>query len=373
MGWVINDEEAPALIASPGAISEELFVGDGVTYNIEVSNISDVTVNAVITSNTGSSAIETINPTELTIPSAGTDSFDVTINTTGLEKGVYQDTIYIEAIETEDIISVPVTVRVIDGTEAPLISGSPESFNETIERLDVITRELTIQNSADGDLSYSISIDDGSTPDFEARVATTNNLIKSQGFSSKSFSGFSESTNKTALIKNTNNTFNEIITSLYATDFEEFSVGDLHSQLGWLSQYENNWIISDANPADGSLHFRGVSDGLGSTRTGNIIAISPTIAPLDEPFMVLSADVNIQGSGVTWEIIPQAPSEESVMTRLRFNPDRTIDVLSGSDFIPVNATIPEGYFHLEIVVDKDDSTFAIYFDNVLVFSGVRSE
>ncbi len=369
MGWVINDEEAPALIASPGSISEELFVGDGATYNIEVSNISDVTINALITSNTGSSTIEIIDPSELTIPSAGTDSFDVTINTTGLEKGVYRDTIYIEATETEDIITVPVTVQVLDGTEVPLISVSPESFNETIERLEVITRELTIQNSGDADLSYNISIEDGSTPDFETRVATTNNLIKAQGFSSKNFSGFSESTNKTALIKNTNNTFNEIITSLYATDFEEFVPGDINSQLGWLSQYENNWIISDANPADGSLHFRGISDGLGSTRTGNIIAISPTIAPLDEPYMVMSADVNIQGSGVTWEIIPQAPSEESVMTRLRFNPDRTIDVLSGSDFTPVNATIPEGYFHLKIVVDKDDSAFAVYFDNVLVFSG----
>lgn len=369
MGWVINDDEAPALITSPKSISEELFAGDGVTHNIEISNISDVTINALITSNTGSSTIEIINPSELTIPSAGTDSFDVTISTTGLEKGIYRDTIYIEAVETENIISVPVTVRVIDGTEAPLISVSPESFNETIERLDVITRELTIQNSGDGDLTYSISIEDASTPDFEARVATTNNLIKAQGLASKSFSGFSESTNKAALVKSTNNTFNEIITSLYATDFEEFSPGEIDSQLGWVGQYENNWIISDANPADGSLHFRGISDGLGSTRTGNIIAISPTIAPLDEPFMVLSADVNIQGSGVTWEIIPQAPSEESVMTRLRFNPDRTIDVLSGSDFTPVNATIPEGYFHLEIVVDKDDSTFAIYFDNVLVFSG----
>src|SRR5690606_2548692 len=275
MGWVINDEEAPALIASPGAISEELFVGDGVTYNIEVSNISDVTVNAVITSNTGSSAIETINPTELTIPSAGTDSFDVTISTTGLEKGIYRDTIYIEAVETENIISVPVTVRVIDGTEAPLISVSPESFNETIERLDVITRELTIQNSGDGDLTYSISIEDASTPDFEARVATTNNLIKAQGLASKSFSGFSESTNKAVLAKSIINSFNDIIISLSATEFEEFAPGGIGSQLVWVGRYENNWIISDANPAGGSLHFRGISDGLGSTGPGNIIAIAP--------------------------------------------------------------------------------------------------
>src|SRR5690606_28931643 len=79
MGWVINDDEAPALITSPKSISEELFAGDGVTHNIEISNISDVTINALITSNTGSSTIEIINPSELTIPSAGTDSFDVTI------------------------------------------------------------------------------------------------------------------------------------------------------------------------------------------------------------------------------------------------------------------------------------------------------
>src|SRR5690606_40658748 len=42
MGWIMNDEEAPALIASPGSISEELFVGDGTTYNIEVSDRKSV-------------------------------------------------------------------------------------------------------------------------------------------------------------------------------------------------------------------------------------------------------------------------------------------------------------------------------------------
>ncbi|UOB17099.1 Ig-like domain-containing protein [Abyssalbus ytuae] len=369
MGWLINDAEAPPLVASPTSLTEELSVGDSITETITVSNISDASITATISASPGSSTIETISPEQLTIPSAGSDSFNVTLNSAGLTKGIYQDTIFVQPVDTDALLSIPVTVRVIDGTEVPIISVSPEMFNETVEQFQIVTRDLTISNTGDDNLSFSISVNDNSTPSFTERVQTSTQSIMSQGFSNMKYSHSFESGSLESLVKSNNNSYNKIITSLYATDFEDFSIGDIDGQSGWISQYLNNWVVSDENPLEGTLHFRGISDGLGDTRPGNILAISPTVAPGDEPFMVMSASVNIQGTGVTWEVIPQSPSAGSVNTRLRFNGDGTIDVLSGSSFNRIEATTPEGYFDLRIVVDKDDSAFTIYFDGELIYSG----
>jgi hypothetical protein len=174
-----------------------------------------------------------------------------------------------------------------------------------------------------------------------------------------------------ALVRSQNNTFNKVVSSLYATDFEDFNLGDINGQNGWITQYAGNWVISDDNPALGSQHFKGISDGLGGTRAGSVLAISPTVTPADEPFMVFNGSVNIEGEGVSWEVIPQSPTAGSVVTRLRFNPDGSIDALEQSigDFVPLSVSTPEGYFNLRIVVDKADFSFSIFFDDEQVFAG----
>ena len=370
MGWVINNAQSSILVVSPNSVSDEFFVGEGSTYTFEVSNVSDEEITANISTNENSATITSFNPSNLLIPSGGTVSFEMTVSTAGLSKGIYEDEIIIQVQGTEDIKSIPVTIRVIDGTETPIISVSPQSFNETTEQYQVITRALTIDNSGDGDLSYSISIDGTPISSLTSLIATSKNSIKAQGFKKEKVSNSLETSSKQSLLRNDTNTYNKITTSLYATDFEEFSIGDINTQLGWEGRYTDNWIISDANPFEGAQHFRGISDGLGGTRAASVLAFSPTITPGSEPFMVLSASVNIQGSGVSWEIIPQSPTAGSVNTRLRFNTDGTIDVLAGAGFTRIDATIPTGYFDLKLIFDKDDSSFRVYFDDELIFSGI---
>lgn len=370
MGWVINDADAPLIVANPTSIDEELFVGDTLLRTITLSNISDSIVNAsVFTSSAGSSIIEFIDPTQLTIASGATDSIVVKLNVTDVTKGLYKETIYVTTAEGPDTLSISVEVRVFDGTEAPIIAVSPDSLSETLEQLQTSVQPLTITNTGDADLTFNIEVNSDSANNFTNNVLLSNSLINTQGFVKESFPTAMEVSSKSALVRNEANSFNRVVTSLYATDFEEFNLGDINSQLGWVGQYAGNWVISDDNPEEGSQHFRGVSDGLGGTRPGNVLAISPTIEPLDEPFMTASASINIQGSGVAWEVIPQSPTAGSVVTRLRFNGDGTIDVLTDPDFVRIDATTPEGYFDLKIAVDKSDNSFSIYFDQELVFSG----
>ncbi len=373
MGWVINDADAPPVVSNVNNISEEVNVDETFAVTINLSNISDTSISVLIRSAFGDSEIiESFDPSELTLQATAMDSFQVQFSTAGLEKGIYTDTILVETLEIPSIISIPVELRVLDGTEAPVIAVSPESFSEELEQFQVVTRELLISNAGDADLTFNIEVDGDTTDNFTSNVNSTNELIAGNGFSNVKFpSKGGESGAISAVLKTANNSYNEIVSSLYATDFEDFNLEDINGQNGWVSQFEGNWVISDDNPALGSQHFKGISDGLGGGRPASVLAISPTVTPGDEPFMVFKSTVNIEGEGVSWEIIPQSPAAESVVTRLRFNPDGTIDALeaSANNFVPLDVNTPEGYFDVSIVVDKADFSFSIFFDDEQVFTG----
>jgi len=370
MGWVLNDADAPLITVSPGNIDLELNINETLSETVEVSNISDGEVTVVASSSDGSVLIDSFSPESLTIASADTGTIDINIDTNGVSKGIYEETVLLTVEGNDNPVEVELTVRVIDGTEAPIITVSPESFDETIEQFMVMTKDLVIENSGDDNLNFQITVNDEAQNTFSNRVANTANAIKSSGFEKLSFSSSAKSNDISSLIK-TSNSYNRIVTSLYATDFEAFTPGDLDGQLGWASQFDDNWVISTDDAFEGSQHLRAVSDGLGPDRPGAVLALSPVISPLNDPFMTTSAQIKIEGEGVSWEIIPQSPTAESVVTRVRFNGNGTIDILDAGTggFVPVSAEIPEGYFEVTIVVDKDDNQFTVSFDDELVYSG----
>ena len=370
MGWVLNDADAPLIVVSPNTLNLELNVNETLTATIDISNISDDDVSITASASPGALTIASFTPENLILASTATGTIDVNFDTTGVTKGIYEETITLSVVGSENDVVIPVTIRVIDGTEAPTIVVSPESFDETIEQFMVMSRDLLIENTGDADLSFQIFVNDVAQNTFENRVASTLDFIKTNSFVATPNSP-STNSNELAKLVSASDSYNRIVTSLYATDFEEFEPGDIEGQLGWVAQYEDNWIISTEDAFEGTQHLRGVSDGLGDTRGGNILAISPVITALDEPFMVASAKIKIEGDGVAWEVIPQSPTAGSVVTRLRFNGDGTIEVLEASTggFVTVSAEIPDGYFDLRIVVDKDDNQISVYFDNELVYSG----
>jgi len=368
MGWQISEMEVSPIVSNTNSISEELNVNDSLLTTISLSNISDSIIDVSISLTESINLIDSINPSSLTIDSLSDESFEVLFNATAIQAGIYNDTILVDVINSSASISIPVEIRVLDGTESPSIEVSPTAFSEEIEQFQVRSEDILINNTGNADLTFNISIDGDSLDQFTTNLDKTKKAIAKDGFVTSSYP-YVEASSKSALFKTESNEYSKIITSLYTTDFEDFSIGDINEQNGWVSQFEDNWIISDSNPDDGSLHFRGVSDGLGADRPASVLAISPTVVPGDEPFMVYSSRVNIEGEGVTWEIIPQSPAAGSVVTRLRFNGDGTIDALVDPDFVSMDAEIPEGYFDLRIVVDKEDFTFSVYFDDEMVFSG----
>ena len=72
--------------------------------------------------------------------------------------------------------------------------------------------------------------------------------------------------------------------------------GDIDGQAGWFGAF-GNWRVSTADPAAGAQHMRSVSDGLGFT-----VAISPTVGPSSGTYSSISADIQIEDSGVTWQL-----------------------------------------------------------------------
>lgn len=369
-----KNADASPLTFSPESLSEEVNIGSSTTKTISVTNTSDTPLNLAIAVSTESTTITSVTPNQLTVSPSENASFEFTINTRDVAKGVYNDAISIRVLGTNNKLSViPVTVRVVDDSEVPVIVVSPESYNESVQQFTTITKNLLIENTGSDNLTYSINVTGNAEENFKAQVQKSNAIIRTQGFSSLQSLNLPVMESSKVALKTESNKYSRLATSLYATDFENFELGDINNQQGWQTQYDGNWTISNQNPFEGGQHFRGVSDGLGGTRSGNILALSPTVTPSNqEVFTVASARINIQGSGVSWEIIPQSQTEELVNTRLRFNGDGSIDILNGNEFTRIDNTVPTGYFNLRIVVDREESTFKIYFDNELVFTGQSS-
>ncbi len=365
MGWVLA-EQAPITVV-PNQINDELNVGETITQEITVSNSSEnpVTVNASISSN--AELIRSISNTNFTIPAGENTTFSIELSTVGVTKGNYEESVSLTIDSFSETVTIPVNIRVIDGTEAPSITVNPTSFDETLQQLQIVTRDLVIQNTGDDVLNYNITINDVPQNTIATRILETNNFIRDNGFKTENItSRFSINNNVDTKLISINNTFNRLVTNLFAADFENYEIGDLNNQFGWQTS-PNTWQVSNSNPSEGAQSVQLRADG----STTRALAFTPSITPGSEPFMVASADINIQGSGVTWEFIPQSNTAELVNTRVRFNPDNTIDIFDSDigAFTRIDTTTPTGYFNLRIVVDRDDAAMTIFFDDALIYRG----
>ena len=368
-GWGINDADLNPIIATPNSLQEELFVDETASQTINLSNISDNTLDFQLTIDPAVNWLS-LNPISGTLASAETIDITANFDATGQPKGIYNTEILVIPAGFPDAdIRVAVQLRVLDGTEAPVIAVNPESFNKTLSQFSFESEVLNVANQGDDDLNITVSISD-LAEQFKNRVISSNQNILQHGFQQLSVSSGGSSPENA--LTNSSGIVNQMVSTQYATDFEDFTLGDILDQQGWFARFTDNWIISDANPSDGSLHFRGQSDGNGPNQPAIPLALSPTVPIGNEVFSTLSARVELNGTGVTWEIIPQSNTVGFVNTRLRFGADGSITVLDArtSSFVPVNASIPTGYFDLKIVVDRTTFDLRIFFDNTLVFSGL---
>lgn len=367
MGWVLNDADAPAFIANPTSLNLMVNVDSTLTETISLTNSGTFSSASFTVAIDSLATWLSIAPTSGTLNAGESTDLIATFDATGLTKGTLETTVTITSDSSETPTLVDITLQVLDGTEAPLITVTPASLSETLTQGLTSEQDLLIINSGDAELTYDLTIDNITGGTLNRDIAVSNQLISKNGFKAKKYRA---AEGIGAMLQATNYNRINATTTLYATDFEDFNPGEINGQQGWLSQFDGNFVISSANPFNGSQHLRSVSDGLGGTRPAAVLALSPTVAPGSEPFTVGSADINIEGSGVSWEFIPQAPSEGSVVTRVRFNPDGTVSVLSNDTggFVDIATPTPTGYFNIRVVVDGSDNTFRVLFDGVEVFS-----
>ena len=160
------------------------------------------------------------------------------------------------ASEGSDLtFAVPVSVQVLDGTEAPIIVVNPESFNIALEQGTFTTEALTISNTGSADLEYSITVtEEEQMAQFRAQVIATNKSIAANGIKPVKVAS-AKNGNPLAALQTIDGVVNEIVGDVFAADFEDFNLGELSGQMGWFSRPANTWSISDANPFDGSLHL----------------------------------------------------------------------------------------------------------------------
>jgi subtilisin family serine protease len=387
-GYVQNVSLAPGATAVAAWDNDELFLaanGNVVALNLLPSlgnggplqwtgDLATLYENAV--HYLSGASFVSVSPSEgIVAPGAQVD-LEVTFDASGLDAGIYNASIDIASnAPNQELVSVPAILTVL----GPEFTVTPDSLVEELEKDQTVTRTLVLKNNGPDDHNYTVTVQGGmatasvakiTQPATQARSAATSPAEKIKQNSAARQSG--DYTSTAALhYSNTSASARASVvqasTAQYATDFESFASGDITDQEGWFGQW-GNWTIESTNPFSGSKHLSGLADALGQS-----LAFSPVVAIGTEAKSTVTAKLNIQGTGVTWQIIPQSPTEELVNTRIQFGPDGVASALvsdgaGGGGFEPFGTT-PSGYFDLTIEVDRDSAYFHVYIDDVKVFTG----
>ncbi len=316
-----------------------------------------------------------VSPASATIAPGSSLMVEVAFDAAGLEAGLYESNIQILNNDPlNSIVNVPVELTVL----GPEFTISPTSLDEQLLKGASVTRTLVLSNNGPDDQTYSVDV---KTTGSIAMASFAQPIVKTSKMSSQRIATTETRSVTTRdhsdisgsqAIQNDNAARSKSVGRMeaqssveqYATGFEEFAEGDINGQNGWAGQY-GNWTIESGNPASGTNHFSGLSDGFGLSAS-----FSPEVGIGSEPLSTTSMLVNVQGSGVTWQIIPQSTTAQLVVTRIEFGANGVARALiSDGSFAVIPAIIPSGYFNLSIVVERATSQFTILFDGEEVFAG----
>ena len=131
MGWVLADQGPVNVI--PGSISETINTGENLFVELLVDNLTDADINVTVTTSDGSVVIGTIDPVNFTLPVDGSTIVNLELTAVNVAGGFFDEILTFSAEGSDLDFQVPVSVQVLDGTEAPIIGVNPDSFNVTLE------------------------------------------------------------------------------------------------------------------------------------------------------------------------------------------------------------------------------------------------
>ena len=381
MGWEINDQPVTLITLrqtvqeSGGADCSTLDVPETdriivlsnteVCYYYTVKNVGDITLNLHDLMDDRNGVILDDFEYELTPGASVTVSQSDTIEKMSVTN-VATWTAFNPGPESEVMATGVVNVDVFI---PPLASARPEALLEKLPVGGESKQKIHLKNDGEGELEYKIIIRELEAP-FGELVKSSGIAVKEALKSTKipdqrNFSSIKirtpeigEESTKVILGGGENLKIVE-----YATDFEDFELGDLFGQDGWFNT--PGYIIS-LNPFSDNKFLQAVSSGAGDTT----LAFSPNVGLGNEPFSSFATTVNVVGQGTTFEIIPQSPEVGSVVTRIRFAPDGFIYLLVPGGFANTGIPVPTGSFDLQMVVDRTALTYSFYIDGELIFPGL---
>lgn len=359
--------------------------GDGFSWTGDLSLIYHNAIQYL-----GGSSFVEFSTSEGVVGAGESEVVDVIFNSGGLNSGTYlTDISVLSNVPGQETVIVPASLEVT----GPEVEVSPDSLSEVLEKDQTGTQTITVVNngsvvypisaavsggvSVSGvDMSFSSGLNErtisGGSHMSDRPKSTPRSTRKA--FSNRSFDmlgakAITGDQRKTNSKRQSNRSEVAQQSALYETDFEEFTVGDINGQNGWFGQY-GNWTVESINPASGSLHFQGLSDGFGQSA-----AFSPGVGIGSDPISSMTMKVSVTGSNVTWQLVPQSPSAGLIVTRLQFNPDGSASVLvpdslGNGVFEPITAAVPSGYFDVTIESVRATSELTISFNGSEVFSGV---
>jgi len=302
-----------------------------------------------------------VDPAAGSVPVGESMPVDVTFDASKVDPNQY----YAGILVSSNAVNTPVAsvFAMMEVLEPAEIEVNPTSLEQTLVTGFSDTQTLSITNNGESILRYNLG---GFAKDAEVVSVTSKPADRIVGDKRQTPYGGKLYTGVEAI--KIGNVSRQAAAPLYGTDFESFDTGDIDGQNGWVGQF-GNWTVESENADSGNQHFRGLADGLGQS-----VAITPNVGIGSEAISSFTTDVSVDGTGVTWQLIPQSTTAELVVTRLQINPDGSLDALvddgAGNPvFETVVESVPSGYFNLKMEAERATGLFDIFIDKELVYSG----
>ncbi|MBT1708525.1 S8 family serine peptidase [Fulvivirgaceae bacterium PWU5] len=312
-----------------------------------------------------------VTPKQGTVAPGAQLNLQVEFDATDLQAGVYTASINIHTnVPGQEVVAVPVTLT----SAGPEFTVDPTSLEEELEREQTVTRTLTLKNNGPDNHTFLVSVSGlSASTDVVVQPAAAVARVEGQGKADKlkQASVSKQQPDRTGTqaltlagaVAARSAAVGLASEQVYATDFESFTVGDIHNQQGWRAQF-GNWTVEEANPSSGAKHLRGLADGLGQS-----LSISPNAGIGTEEKSTVAAKISIDGTGTSWQIIPQSPTAALVNTRIEFSADGAIYALTTGGYVQAAPSYTTGYFDVTIQVDRDSAYFDLYINDEKIFTG----
>jgi subtilisin family serine protease len=296
-------------------------------------------------------------------------------------------------IETNDPENPVIMIEVFgEGVNGPGIEVDPDSLSLVLVKGMVTRKTITLTNNSAFNRTYRVEVlanelANEARPPFEEGRKGITQPISREELIRKFKDGevqidpmfqsvrVAEKSQASAAGRETGLT--SIPGGVYRTNFEEFREGTISGQNGWYSY--PGWDIMNVNPDNGSKHLRGLA--MPGTQS---YAVSPALYDdyeenLPDPYSTFTALINMDSAaGDQFQVVVQ--DVYFIATRIRFNPDKTVDVMSvGPNYNSVwnrlNVPAYSGYIEVavEVYVGSDGTTgfpfFHVFFNGAKVFKG----